>query len=72
MWGEKAIIKFWCSFTLKLYPSLICEYGYSSRNQPNADLYKELKAKRIEAKHKGDKKTANALKLPLWILIMEL
>ena len=48
-----------------LYPSLICEYGYSSRNQPDANKYIELKALRIKAKHEGDKKLANALKLPL-------
>ena len=58
------------SLRWELYPSLICEYGYSSRNQPNANLYKELRETRIKAKHSGDKKTANALKLPLWILIM--
>jgi hypothetical protein len=44
---------------------LICEYNYSSRNQPDGNKYKELKALRIEAKHEGNKKQANALKLPL-------
>ena len=48
-----------------LYPSLICEYDYSSRNQPDANKYKELKALRLQAKHNGDKKLAKALKLPL-------
>lgn len=48
-----------------LYPSLICEYDYSSRNQPDANRYKELKALRIQAKHNKNKKLANALKLPL-------
>lgn len=48
-----------------LYPSLICEYNYSSRNQPDANKYKELKALRIQAKHNEDKKLAKALKLPL-------
>jgi len=48
-----------------LYPTLICEYGYSSRNQPDANKYIELKALRIKAKHEEDKKLANALKLPL-------
>lgn len=48
-----------------LYPSLICEYNYSSRNQPDANKYKELKALRIQAKHNDDKKLAKALKLPL-------
>lgn len=52
-------------FRPSLYPSLICEYDYSSRNQPDANLYKQLKAKRIKAKHNGDKKIADALKLPL-------
>ena len=55
-----------------LYPSLICEYNYFSRSQPNGEVYKELKAKRLKAKHEGDKVTANALKLPLWIPIMVL
>ena len=53
------------TFHPSLYPSLICEYGYSSRNQPDANLYKKLRETRIKAKHSGDKKTANALKLPL-------
>lgn len=48
-----------------LYPSLICEYNYFSRSQPNGEAYKELKAKRLEAKHNGDKLIAKALKLPL-------
>ena len=52
-------------FHPSLYPSLICEYNYSSRNQPDANKYKELKALRIKAKHEGNKKLANALKLPL-------
>lgn len=53
------------TFLPSLYPSLICEYGYSSRNQPDANKYIELKALRIQAKHEGNKKLANALKLPL-------
>ena len=52
-------------FGEKLYPSLICEYDYFSRSQPNGELYKELKATRLKAKHEGDKVTASALKLPL-------
>ena len=53
------------TFLPSLYPSLICEYGYSSRNQPDANKYIELKALRLQAKHEGNKKLANALKLPL-------
>lgn len=48
-----------------LYPSLIEAYGYLSRNVPDAELFYKLRKERIEAKHKGDKKTANDLKLPL-------
>ena len=48
-----------------LYPSLIVAYGYLSRNVPDAELFYKLRKERIEAKHKGDKKTANDLKLPL-------
>ena len=41
-----------------LYPSLIEAYGYLSRNVPDAELFYKLRKERIEAKHKGDKKTA--------------
>lgn len=48
-----------------LYPSLIEHYNYLSRNVPNPELFYAIKKERIEAKHNGDKQTANDLKLPL-------
>lgn len=47
------------------YPSMIIQYGYASRNSPDADAYKDVYVKRMAAKHSGDKVTANALKLVL-------
>lgn len=48
-----------------LYPSLIELYGYLSRNVPDPELFYQIRRERIEAKHRGDKKTANDFKLPL-------
>ena len=48
-----------------LYPSLIEEYQYLSRNVPDPNLFYAIRRDRIEAKHKGDKQLANDLKLPL-------
>ena len=48
-----------------LYPSLIEEYNYLSRNVPNPQLFYDIKKDRIHAKHIGDKQTATDLKLPL-------
>ena len=39
--------------------------GYSSRNIPSFDLFKDVYHRRIEAKKSGDKVTANSLKLVL-------
>lgn len=39
--------------------------GYSSRNIPSFDLFKDVYEKRIQAKKAGDKVTANTLKLVL-------
>lgn len=47
------------------YPSMIIQYGFASRNSPDADAYKDVYVKRMAAKHSGDKVTANALKLVL-------
>ena len=47
------------------YPSMIIEYGFASRNSPDADAYKDVYVKRMAAKHSGDKVTANSLKLVL-------
>ena len=48
-----------------LYPSLIEEYNYLSRNVPNPQLFYSIRKERIEAKHTGNKQLANDLKLPL-------
>ena len=48
-----------------LYPSLIEEYKYLSRNVPNPQLFYDIRKDRIRAKHIGDKQTATDLKLPL-------
>jgi len=48
-----------------LYPSLIEIYNYLSRNVPDPELFYAIKRDRIQAKHNGDKQTANDLKLPL-------
>ncbi len=48
-----------------LYPSLIEQYNYLSRNVPDPELFYAIRRDRIQAKHNGDKQTANDLKLPL-------
>lgn len=48
-----------------LYPSLMIIYNFISRNCQSADVFKETYHQRLEAKHSGDKRTAQALKLPL-------
>jgi hypothetical protein len=48
-----------------LYPSLIEEYKYLSRNVPDPQLFYDIRKDRIKAKHTGDKQTATDLKLPL-------
>ena len=50
---------------MSLYPSLIEKYNYLSRNVPDPELFYTLRRDRIEAKKRGDKKTAKDLKLPL-------
>ncbi len=45
------------------YPHLMVLYGYISRNIPSSDIFKNVLKQRLEAKHKGDKKTAETLKL---------
>lgn len=47
------------------YPSLMLEYNYISRNIPSAAGYAEVYHTRLDAKHRGDKATADALKLIL-------
>lgn len=48
-----------------MYPSLMIEYGYSSRNIPSFDEFKEVYNTRMNAKRTGDKETDSALKLIL-------
>ena len=48
-----------------LYPSLIEEYNYLSRNVPDPQLFYDIRKDRIHAKHIDDKQTATDLKLPL-------
>ena len=46
-------------------PSLMIQNGYSSRNIPSFELFKDVYERRINAKKAGDKVTANTLKLVL-------
>lgn len=48
-----------------LYPSLMVNNGYTSRNIPSADSFAEVYHTRLRAKAAGDKHTANTLKLIL-------
>lgn len=48
-----------------LYPTIIEEYQYLSRNVADPELYYQIRKDRIVAKHSGDKQTAKDLKLPL-------
>ena len=45
------------------YPNLMIKCGYTSRNIPSPKSFEDVVAKRLEAKKRGDKTTANALKL---------
>ena len=47
------------------YPNIIRLYNYYSRSMSTPEIYAETIAKRVEAKKKGDKATADALKLVL-------
>ena len=47
------------------YPSLMIQNGYSSRNIPSFEVFKDVYDRRIQAKKEGDKITANSLKLVL-------
>lgn len=48
-----------------LYPTIIEEYQYLSRNVADANLYYQMRKDRIKAKHSGDKQLSKDLKLPL-------
>ena len=47
------------------YPSMALEYNYASRAIPSVDGYRNVYNTRMNAKHSGDKATADALKLIL-------
>lgn len=47
------------------YPSMMLEYEYISRNIPSLDGYADIYHMRMDAKHRGDKAVADALKLIL-------
>lgn len=48
-----------------LYPSLLIKYNYISRNCSDPKKYEHTYEERLDAKHRGDKETANTLKNPL-------
>jgi hypothetical protein len=48
-----------------MYPSLMIQYNYASRNIPSFDIYKDVYDKRMTAKKTGDRKTDQTLKLVL-------
>lgn len=48
-----------------LYPSLLDLYNYISRNCADPNKFRNTKNERLEAKRRGDKKTAKTLKNPL-------
>ncbi len=48
-----------------LYPSIMINYGFLSRNVRDPLSYEDSYHKRIEAKKSGDKAVADALKLVL-------
>lgn len=48
-----------------LYPTIIEEYQYLSRNVADPELYYQIRKDRIAAKHSGDKQSSKDLKLPL-------
>ena len=48
-----------------LYPSLLDLYDYISRNCADPNKFRNTKNERLEAKRRGDKKTAKTLKNPL-------
>lgn len=48
-----------------LYPSLLDLYNYISRNCADPNKFRNTKNERLEAKRRGDKKTAKILKNPL-------
>lgn len=62
-WEESEERGIWNEDVGSYYPHLCTINGYTSRNIPSPQIYKDILDKRMEAKKKGDKQTANALKL---------
>lgn len=48
-----------------MYPTLMIQYGYASRNIPSFEMFKDVYDRRMEAKHTGDKAVDKTLKLVL-------
>ena len=48
-----------------MYPTLMIQYGYASRNIPSFDIYKDVYERRMKAKQDGDKAVDRTLKLVL-------
>ena len=48
-----------------LYPNMLIIYNYLSRNIANPKVYSDTLTTRLDAKHKGNIKISNTLKLPL-------
>ena len=62
-WKETEERGIWNEDVGSYYPHLCTINGYTSRNIPSPKIYKDILDKRMDAKKKGDKQTANALKL---------
>lgn len=58
--GNKLIVNW---DVTSLYPNLMIEYGYVSRNVPNPEIFKNVVDRRVRAKSEGDWDVSNALKL---------
>ena len=58
--GKKLILNW---DVTSLYPNLMIEYDYVSRNVPNPEQFAEVVARRIKAKAEGDWMVSDALKL---------
>lgn len=50
---------------ISLYPSLMIVFGLLSRNVEDPDIFVNMVDSRVSAKNRGDKKVANALKVPI-------
>lgn len=62
-WEETEDRGIWNEDVGSYYPHLCTINGYTSRNIPSPQIYKDILDRRMKAKAAGDKHTANALKL---------